>query len=212
MFTLLVKQALLRLMQSYKMPIFLGAIVLGFFLVYKGYSGMTNANAASDNPIINNEGLPDIAPPSQGGGYDQSYDYSFMQARDKWGIPFALLKAHAIAESSLDSSAFRLEPSGKASYGLMQVLWWSGSDRFKKYGASADYIGDGSILYDPDRNVDIAAQLIKDNLAACKGNLRDTINMYNTGVKESTRAAPANYVNKVLNYYSKIIGRDVENV
>ena len=167
--------------------------------------------AATDDTITTN-GLPDISPPSQGGGFDQSYDYSFVQARDKWGIPFALLKAHAIAESSLNSAAYRLEPSGKASYGLMQVLWWSGSDRFKKYGASADDIGDGSILYQPDKNVDIAAQLIKDNLAACSGNLRDTINMYNTGVKESVRQAPANYVDKVLNYYGKITGKDMSNV
>lgn len=164
---------------------------------------------ARGDSTINEMGLADIAPPDQGGGYDQSYDYSFIQARDKWGIPFALLKAHAIAESSLDHTAYRQEPNGRASYGLMQILWWSGSDRFKKYGASADYIGDASILYDPDKNVDIAAQLIKDNFSACKGNLRDTINMYNTGVKESVRAAPGGYVDKVLKYYGKIIGRDL---
>lgn len=198
------------------MPILILLLIAGGVYLYANSDiGIPMTGGSKDttgDSTVNDQGLTDIAPPDQGGGYDQSYDYSFIQARDKWGIPFALLKAHAIAESSLDHTAYRQEPNGRASYGLMQILWWAGSDRFKKYGASADYIGDGSVLYDPDRNVDIAAQLIKDNFAACNGNLRDTINMYNTGVKESVRAAPSGYVDKVLKYYGKIIGRDISNV
>lgn len=197
-------------MRSCRMPILILLLIAGGFYLYaKADVPVTDKKDATDNSIVNELGLADIAPPSQGGGFDQSHDYAYIQARDKWGIPFALLKAHSIRESRQDPSAYRLEPSGQASFGLMQILWWAGSDRFKKYGASADYIGDGSVLYDPEKNVDIAAQLILDNFNACKGNLRDTINMYNTGKTEAKHPAPGNYVNDVLSYYSKIIGKDV---
>lgn len=155
-----------------------------------------------DSPL----GIQDVSPENQSGPFDVSYDSYFKQASDTYGVAFALLKAHAIAESSLNPQASRTEPSGKISYGLLQILWWTGSDRFKKYGYSADAIGDGSILFDPYVNCTIAAQLIADNYKACKGSLRDTINMYNTGVKESKRQAPGGYVDKVLGYYNKILG------
>ena len=158
--------------------------------------------------MTNKVSLPDCALEDQKGDYATTYDSSFTQARDRVGIPFGLLKAHAIRESSLDSKAFRQEPSGKASYGLMQILWWKNSSRFSKYGYSDDTIGDGSFLYDPDVNAFIAANIIKDNLKSF-GNLRDAVNAYNTGKSEAKYAAPGNYVNDVLGYYSEIIGRSV---
>lgn len=152
--------------------------------------------------------LPDVLPENQGGNYKRDYDFDFYNGCVNNGVPFALLKAHAIKESSLNHRAFRQEPSGKASYGLMQVLWWKGSNRFNIWGYSDDRIGDGSLLYDPEINIDIACQIIIDNFKRLKS-LRDSINAYNTGVKESVRVAPYQYVDKVLNYYSTIIGRSL---
>lgn len=166
-------------------------------------------------------GLSDILPENQKGGYKTEFDIYFKSAADETGIPFALLKAHAIHESSLRPNAFvnenpqnKPEREGWASRGLMQLLWGNDKltskklyDRFKKYGYPGDSLNKGDVLFDPHVNTIIAAKLISDNLDSAKGNLRDAINMYNAGVKESVRQAPNNYVDKVLNYYNKILGK-----
>ncbi len=154
-----------------------------------------------------NNGLWDIEPSEQGGVYKIDYDGVFESARDKTGVPFALLKAHAVRESNLYANAFRQEPSGKASYGLMQVLWWKNSGRFSKWGVSDDDIGDGTLLYQADINCEIGARIVADNLSRLS--LRDAINAYNTGVAESVRVAPGNYVNDVLKIYSTLVKRTV---
>lgn len=169
-------------------------------------------------------GLKDISPDDQGGSFKKDHDIYFEAASDEFGVPFALLKAHAIVESSLNASAFRDEnPSkrddriGWASRGLMQILWSPlepkkgdngvNRDRWVKYGYPAESLGiDGIRQFEPNVNIRIAAQLIKDNLKAAGGNLRDAINMYNTGKKEAVYAAPHDYVNKVLKNYNKMIG------
>lgn len=158
--------------------------------------------------------LPDINPADQGGTMKRDYDIFFAASADEYGPPFALLKAHAMMESSLNPRAFRDEnPSkrtdrlGWASRGLMQTLFWPGSIRFEKYGFDSDRSPDD--LFDPQVNIDIAAQLVRDNLKACGGNIRDAINMYNTGKKEEQYAAPNNYVDRVLTYYETLIKREV---
>lgn len=156
--------------------------------------------------------LPDIEPENQGGSYKKDYDIYFETAADSNGVPFALLKAHAIAESSLNPNAFRDEnPTKRAdrqgwgSRGLMQILWWPNSERWKKYGYPDKDLGvDGIRMFEPYINIDIAAHLIADNLRACQGSVRDAINMYNTGKKEAQFQAPHNYVDKVLGYYKTI--------
>lgn len=160
--------------------------------------------------------LKDISPNDQGGNFKRDFDHSFTRASNLTGVPFALLKAHAIAESSINPKAFVDESSGRgdrkgwASRGLMQILWWPGSERFKKYGFPDSQMGsDGSLMFDPDVNTEIAAKLIKDNLKACDGDLRDAVNMYNTGKKESEFQAPGGYVDKVIGYYSKLIKEGV---
>jgi len=160
-------------------------------------------------PPRNDLGLVDVLPENQGGSFSRVFDGDFYAASQEFGIPFALLKAHAIRESALKSSAFRQEPSGKASYGLMQILWWKGSNRFADWGYPDDVIGDGTLLYDSRVNVRIAAQLILDNFHWAGPGLRDVINAYNTGVKESKRVAPGNYVNDVIKYYSTLVGGPV---
>ncbi len=156
--------------------------------------------------------LEDVDPAKQGGGYKKDFDSAFTRASEMTGVPFALLKAHAIAESSLNPKAFRDESNarsdrkGWASRGLMQILWWPGSERFKKYGFPDSELGsDGSIMFDPYVNTEIAAKLIRDNLKACSNNVRDAVNMYNTGKKESEFQAPGGYVDKVIGYYQKIL-------
>lgn len=156
-------------------------------------------------------GYPDIDPSKQGGFfYSKKYDDAFVSASGNTSVPFALLKAHAIRESSLNETAYHFdnETSG-ASFGLMQLEFKNGKNTWVKYGYSDGDLGsDGAMLYDVGINTYLGAKLIHDNLVSC-GNLRDAINMYNTGVRESVRVAPKNYVDDVIKYYSKIVGQKV---
>jgi hypothetical protein len=184
----------------------MGAVV---FLNAKKSNASSSEKLSARGSFSNIMGLWDISPEEQHGVYKVVYDWAFSKASEETGVPFALLKAHAIRESALDAAAYRQEPSGKASYGVMQILWWQNSGRFQKWGYSDDMIGDGSLLYQADINAIIASQIIKENFSRFNGNLRDTINAYNTGVAESVRKAPGNYVNDVLKYYSTLVGRDI---
>lgn len=176
--------------------------------VSNGSSEDTKSNTASPAGFSSLNSLPDISPQDDSTNFDKEYDEYFLNASQSYGIPYALLKAHAIRESSLDHTAYRQEPNGKASYGLLQILWWSNSNRFKNYGYNDDTIGDGSLLYDPQVNSNISAQIMRENWNSTK-NLRDMINMYNTGRKESVRVAPGNYVNDVLKYYGQICNQTI---
>jgi soluble lytic murein transglycosylase-like protein len=202
------------------MPIILILIAAGAFALYmEGDSSATdmsslfggfNMQASAPTSV---GGYKDVDPSQQGGSWDTSFDGSFQRSGQKNGVPFALLKSHAIRESALNPNAIRNEPSTStrppsASYGLMQILWWKSSNRFASYGYSDDFIADGSVLYNSEVNTDIAAHLIKENLNRF-GNLRDAINAYNTGVAESVRVAPGNYVDDVLNIYSTLVGSQI---
>ena len=192
------------------MPILAGIIFLvGFLFVSNRNEG--DMILKSGRKMLYD--LADIDPDDQSGGYKKDHDFAFEKASVKWQVPFALLKAHAIKESSLNPRAFmdenptkRTDRIGWASRGLMQVLWWPGSNRFAKYGYPDSILAGGEKLFDPEVGCDIGAQIIRDNLKACGGNLRDAVNMYNTGKKEAAYPAPGEYVNKVLNYYNKIRG------
>lgn len=166
------------------------------------------AKIVVDNTFTGSLGLVDVTPDDQQGQWKLDYDKSLYRASESTDVPFAVLKAHAIRESALKAAAYRLEPTGKASYGLMQILWWKNSGRFTKWGYSDDDIGDGSLLYDANVNCFLGAKIWRDNWDRMQ-NLRDTINAYNTGVVESKRVAPGNYVNDVLKYYSEIVGGNV---
>lgn len=185
-------------------PLIIGAAVLGIAAIFGAKAVGVSRGRLFD--------LKDIEPDKQGGKFKRDFDRSFERAANLTGVPFALLKAHAIAESSLNASAFRDESGnradrkGWASRGLMQILWWPGSERWKKYGFPDSSLGrDGSVMFEPDVNTEIAARLIRDNLNQVKGNLRDAVNMYNTGKTEAQFKAPFNYVDKVLGYYNTIL-------
>lgn len=170
-------------------------------------------NESSDSDIYDVEGYPDIMIESQKGNYSTKFDDIFDQVRNEIGVPMALLKAHAKRESNFNQNAIRNEPAKNgrppsASYGLMQVLWWTSSNRFSKWSYPDDILNKGVTLYDPLVNVRLGAHIIKENLDRF-GNLRDAVNAYNTGVKESVRPAPNNYVNDVIKIYSEILGKAV---
>ncbi len=163
---------------------------------------------SGQNPSITSNSLPDVEPENQGGNFKVIHDDAFHEAHLATGVPFALIKAHAKRESNFDEKAYRFETVKKgASYGLMQVLWVKGSNRFAKWGYTDDDIRDGSLLYLANINAFLGAKVIEDNLKRL--GLRDAINAYNTGVSESVRIAPNNYVNDVLKIYSTLVGREV---
>lgn len=185
--------------------------ILGAILIIGGVVYYMNIQPPDSNPqAYPRGGYPDIDPANQGGlFYSKKWDDYFYNASNKVSVPFALLKAHAIAESSLNDKAYHYDNgSSGASFGLMQLEFKPGSDKWSKYGYPASSLDDGSPLYDPGLNTFLGASLIQDNLIAT-GNLRDAINMYNTGVREGVRAAPGGYVDKVLKYYSTIVGQKV---
>jgi len=187
------------------MIIILGLSITYFFINQIG----------KDNDMSRLYDLDDVSPADQKGNFNSDYDLFFESAADEFKVPFALLKAHAIQESSLKPSAYldenpskRADRMGWASRGLMQILWWPGSERFKKYGYPDKALGfDGVEMFKPEVNLRIAAQIVRDNLISCNGNIRDAINMYNTGKKESEYKAPFNYTDKVFNNYRKILGK-----
>lgn len=185
-----------------------GAILFGLFAVSKAHTStppITGIMADPAPPHVENKfGLDDVEPEDQGGNYTREFDDAFIQARESTGVPFALMKAHAIRESRLKPRAVANEPGGKQSYGLMQILWWKGSNRFAQWGYNADTISDGSMLYDPLVNTYLGGMVIADNLSRL--GLRDSVNAYNTGVKESVRVAPNHYTDDVLKYYAELIG------
>jgi soluble lytic murein transglycosylase-like protein len=191
--------------------------VLGILIcvALKGVSASGQPNGViGDVPQVtrnNPWGLPDCDRANQAGGFAETYDEAYEKASGQTGVPFALIKAHAIRESSQMPEAYHYDnPKSGASYGLLQVEWKSGSNRFSKYGVDDAEIGnDGSGLYDPEISAYLGACIMRDNLNWLKGNVRDAINAYNTGVPETKREAPANYVDDVINYYSKIIGQGV---
>ncbi|PWU11826.1 MAG: hypothetical protein C5B47_00250 [Verrucomicrobia bacterium] len=187
----------------------IGAIAALAFATKKS---VTVIDASGDTVITrhNKWNLPDIDQENQHGVFSREFDEAFEKASGETGVPFALIKAHAIRESSLKPNAYHFDNATVgASYGLMQVEWIAGSGRFEKYGVMDDEIRDGSLLYDPEVSARLGALIIRDNLDWLKGNLRDAINAYNTGTREAKMPAPYNYVNDVLKYYSEIIGGEV---
>ena len=192
------------------MPIVLvGLVFISVMMLSRGALGSSENMSKKRN-----WDLDDIEPENQGGSLKTDYDIIFEKYADKYDVPFALLKAHAYRESSLKPTAFmdenpskRSDRVGWASRGLMQTLWWPKSQRFKKYGYPDEILSNGEAIFRPEVSIDIGAQIIRDNLKACDGVLRDAINMYNTGKKEAQYQAPNDYVGKVLSTYNLLINK-----
>jgi transglycosylase-like protein with SLT domain len=179
----------------------------------------TNSQVTRSNPW----NLPDIDSANQAGGFDTTYDQSYEKASGSTGVPFALIKAHAIRESSQNPTATHADTATNSSYGLLQVEWSTDTssslyNRLQKYGV-IQFSGSAlspTVLEDPDTSAFLGASIIADNLNwltpggknGLQG-LRDTINAYNTGTTEAKIEAPANYVNDVMNYYQQILGEQI---
>lgn len=93
----------------------------------------------------------------------------------------ALLKAHAQAESAFNPAAFRQEPDGRASRGLMQILDTT-ARRLGYTGPLGDDVRHLGGLYEPAIAIPIAAQLIRENLQASNGAVNTAIAAYNEGI------------------------------
>jgi soluble lytic murein transglycosylase-like protein len=188
------------------------ALIVGAYFCFGRRDAIASSEGAGGDggvSVSNRFGLPDVDSSDQGGSFSDTFDSAFEAASNRTGVPFALIKAHAIRESALNDGAYRYEnPRQGASYGLMQVLWVDGSDRFADWGYPDSALGmGGSFLYNPTVNAYLGAMIIQDNLKRLR--LRDAVNAYNTGVKESVRRAPGNYVDDVLKNYSLIVGQTV---
>lgn len=180
-------------------------ITIAIFVSSKTGMGGTLTSEFRDT-LLN---LPDIEPDEQGGVYKRDFDSHFKRWSLATGVPFALIKAHAIRESSLKPGAYLSDRRG-GSYGLMQLSWGPDVEpnRFAVFGWPASRIGTAETLYDNEVNVEIAAKLIADNLTRFK-NVKDAINAYNTGVAYTKRIAPHNYTEDVIKYYETIVKRKV---
>lgn len=191
-----------------------GGIFLGLSVGKKSEgSALGNDSYHEPEPVISGIGLPDVLPINQGGTFKRDYDSEFYRVSQETGVPFALLKAHAIRESNLKPNAIRHEPGTSkrppsASYGLMQILWWQDSERFSAWGYPDQELDGGERLFNVYENIYLGAQIILDNYNRL--GLRDSINAYNTGVAENKRVAPGNYVNDVLKNYQTLIGKEIE--
>jgi soluble lytic murein transglycosylase-like protein len=137
-------------------------------------------------------------------------DSLFKKYGAKYGVDWQLLKAIAMAESSLQPDAVRNNPPHDVSVGVMQILCLPGpsgycSNRFNVdgwQGMTADK------LLDPETNIAIGAQILAWNLRTY-GNPRG-IAVYNS--YSARHAGPTgpfpndSYVAKVLRNLAKLKG------
>lgn len=135
---------------------------------------------------------------------EQDYLPIVQQAADDNEIPVALLLAHAKQESNFDSNARRDERDSNgniwdSSFGLVQLLL--------RTAQSLDPEATPEKLFDPAYNLNLAAQLISNNLDRYNGNVKDAIAAYNSG--SNKKNAQGQYVNSkgvpnVQNYVDKV--------
>src|SRR4029077_17728865 len=100
----------------------------------------------------------------------------------------ALLKAEAQVESSFDPTAYRAEPGNRASRGLMQILDTTARDLGYTGSLGDDATATGG-LYDPAIAIDLAGQLVAQNLRGTHGNLNAAIAAYNEGLARANADA-----------------------
>ena len=92
-------------------PFVAAAVGVAAYLLFKPSSAKASDGIVELTPMKEDKtrlwGLKDIEPGEQSGGYKTDYDIYFEAAADEFDVPFSLLKAHAIQESSLKEKAFR---------------------------------------------------------------------------------------------------------
>ena len=137
-----------------------------------------------------------------------SLDDLYRKHGHRYGVAPALLKAIARVESSENPAA--INPSDP-SYGLMQILYQGDPDRppQNRLPAVADWstVKTAGELLDPDRNLQIGAQIIRWNIRTY--GLDKGVAVYNRWGSRLETSPFTNqpYVDKVLRHYHEL-GRD----
>jgi len=121
----------------------------------------------------------------------------FSEMGIKYHIDPLLLAAVAFHESRFDPEA----TSKSNDFGLMQIHV---GETFHK-----EYEGQENLLFEPRRNVKIAAKLMKMwkryHLLRCKSGHHHWLNHYNQGTKVSNKLWRRNYAKRVLKVYKKLL-------
>lgn len=175
-----------------------GVILLGVLLGFFAFIYTRKASAAVIDPSTEISTM-------QG---SETLDQIFQKYGLRYGVDPLLLKAIAMQESSLNPEAVRNNPPHDISVGLMQVLCIPGANgicmnRFNVEGWDGTTF---DMLKDPDKNVQIAAQILAWNLEKF-GSPRG-IAVYNNW---SARTAPVDgpfpnqhYVDRVTSFYADL--------
>jgi soluble lytic murein transglycosylase-like protein len=138
------------------------------------------------------------------------YDDEFQKWATKYGVDWKLLKAHAMAESSLMAGAFNPEKKGAqdGSYGLMQIYVVTDALGRVVNRLNVDNWPPAKpeALFDPDYNVQIGAQIVASNIKAW-GMPRAVAVYNNFSARKSPQAGPFPnqvYVDRVLKNYRRL--------
>lgn len=109
----------------------------------------------------------------------------------KYSIHPGLLKALGVQESGFNSDAY----SPKGAIGFMQIM---------PFNAKRCGLTKVSKLWDEETNVRCGAQILSEELATYKGNLRKALQAYNGGPKCLDRCAESiNYANNIINNFAQ---------
>lgn len=137
-------------------------------------------------------------------------DALFQKYAGQTGVPWQLLKAIAMAESSLNPDAINEEGDGvggRASRGLMQIL---APQRLNVNGWTGDGpTGGVESLFDPDVNIHIGSQIIRWNMETY-GFYRGIAIYNNWSQRHQSAAGPFSnqyYVDRIVGYF-KAYGGD----
>ncbi len=128
-----------------------------------------------------------------------AYDLIFAQEAERTGVPFTWLKAIAGAESDYIPDAYRAEPAiNDASRGLMQLLYRTA------YGLG--FRGQPDELFDPQLNVQLGADLVKENISRFGFDFDRVYSAYNSGSPTAykTNAEVAAHLDRARRYLAAV--------
>jgi soluble lytic murein transglycosylase-like protein len=137
-----------------------------------------------------------------------AYDGLVAQSAAKWSrafslrvaIPSDLVRAVIAQESKFDTTAVRVEPDGRISRGLMQVL----------EGTARDLgLSNPMLLAQPAIGIDYGVKYLAQQLARYAGDVKKAVAAYNAGSARTTSSGQfvnQSYVNKVLGYFRSFAG------
>jgi len=118
-----------------------------------------------------------------------AFDELIARAASRYGVPFAAIKAIIARESEFSPWAWRREPSGVESHGLMQLLdaTAKGAGYSGPRGTANKETGQYSGLYDPATNIDVGARHFAWCYKHAKGDVGKALSIYNGGASAERR-------------------------